>query len=248
MTARTFIIAAAAAALAAGPVHGQAIYDPIDGVWDGSRWITIETVEDALHVLVTVDDMTVASGPLSDIIAGRLLDLSEAEFDGLADRLGELALADTTEDKRIADRISSELMIASSLYGHAYSFDVLIRIRKGAEVLGFGDRVGLFTIQAADPERGGAYVLEVFEAAEAPPDCFRDAWHREKGDTRPDCTSNPWSTTFCRAGRVLYGSHVRARMKNPEVLNETDNPQSAYEAVGLEPNAARWWDRCWGLV
>ena len=30
-------------------------------------------------------------------------------------------------------------------------------------------------------------------------------------------------------------------------MGYVDVPQSAYEAVGLEPNAARWWDRCWGM-
>ena len=54
-TARTSIIAAAAAVLAAGPVHGQEKagrqwYEPETGrVRTGSVWLTIETVDQALH-------------------------------------------------------------------------------------------------------------------------------------------------------------------------------------------------------
>ena len=125
---------------------------------------------------------------------------------------------------------------------------MLIRTYERAVTLGHHDGALLYYIESADPERGRAYVLGVFEAAEAPPDCFRDGdWLREPGDDRPECTSSHWDTTFCRAGRVLYREHVHKRMKNPDVLNWTDGPQRAYEAVGLEGNAARWWDRCWGL-
>lgn len=251
MFARTFAIAAAAVALAAGTAAAQGErwteYDRHNKrVWDGRQWIAIETVEQALHVLGTVDDINVARGPVGDIMDGTLLSLTEAERDDLADRLGALALADTTEDKRVADHVASILMHASA-EGHAHSFDVLIHTHARAAALGHHDRVGLHGIAMADPERGRAYVLEVFEAAEVPPDCFRGgAWHR-RGDTRPDCTSLPWDTTFCTAGDVLYGTHVRKRLKDPEVANQADGPQSDYEAVGLEPNAARWWDRCWGM-
>ncbi len=66
--------------------------------------------------------------------------------------------------------------------------------------LGYEDRLNVLgSIESADPERGRAYVLGVFEAAEAPPDCFRDGdWLREPGDDRPECTSIHRDTTFCK--------------------------------------------------
>ena len=104
MTARTFIIAAAAAALAAGPVHGQERaerqwYEPETGrVWTGSGWLTIETVDQALGILAANPDV---AGPVRDIMDGTLLSLTEAERADLADRLGKLILADTTKYGRV---------------------------------------------------------------------------------------------------------------------------------------------------
>ena len=246
MTARTFIIAAAAAALAGGPVHGQPAqwYESRTGLlWTGSKSVRIETVDQALGLLMTGED-----GPVRDIMDGSLLDLTEAERNDLADRLGALILADTTQYGLVATDAKLLLSGAAKYHGHGYSFDVLIRTYERAVALGHEDRLNVLGwIESADPERGRAYVLGVFEAAQAPPDCFRDGdWLREPGDDRPECTSRHRDTTFCRAGDVLYAAHVRARVKNPEVLDWTDGPQRAYEAVGLEGNAARWWDRCWG--
>ena len=39
-------------------------------VWDGSGWVEIETVDQALELLATMDDMSVATGPVDDIMAG----------------------------------------------------------------------------------------------------------------------------------------------------------------------------------
>ena len=253
MTARTVITSAAAVALAAGPVGGQdkdvvQWYESRTGLlWTGFTSVKIETVDQALELLATALNVNVANGPVRDIMAGDLLALTEAERNDLADRLGEMILADTTEGERVAEHASGTLREASEIHGHAHSFDVLVRTYERTVALGLHDRVHLGSIESADPVRGRAYVLGVFEAAEAPPDCFRDAWHREAGDTRPDCMSNPFSTTFCRAGAILYSVHVRKRLKDPEIIHYVDAPQSAYEAVGLEPNAARWWDRCWGM-
>ncbi len=99
MTARTIITAAAAVALAAGPVGGQdkdvvQWYEWQTGrVWDGSGWVEIETVDQALELLATALNVNVAIGPVRDIMAGDLLDLTEAERNDLADRLGEMILA-----------------------------------------------------------------------------------------------------------------------------------------------------------
>ena len=170
MTARTIITATAAVALAAGPVGGQdkdvvQWYEWQTGrVWDGSGWVEIETVDQALELLATALNVNVATGPARDIMAGDLLDLTEAERNDLADRLGEMILADTTEGERVTEHASGTLREASEIHGHAHSFDVLVRTYERAVALGLHDRVHLGYIESADPVRGRAYVLGVFEA------------------------------------------------------------------------------------
>ncbi|MCE2399094.1 MAG: hypothetical protein J4F34_08735, partial [Gemmatimonadetes bacterium] len=183
------------------------------------------TIEEALEALQRKKDphlpavaiLRQASGPRP-----------EAELDAFADRLAGM-VADTTLPRQpggVRWNAAGALMIAAipkagvGYEGTPYlrAFDLLVQVYEGG-----ADDV-LRTIRLADPERGPAYVREVFERSERPTLCpvMPGSMGLRPGDTiwavdgseplgvwdpPPECVRGSRTfhkTTWCKAGWVLY--------------------------------------------
>ena len=173
------------------------------------------TVREALEALererdpkAEVYDPGVAIRPAVAILRRTFGPRPAAELAGLADRLAEMA-ADTTlpRDVRIHAMfaLSSAADPESSKGGIYYprGFDMLVRVYES------GTDDALYTVFRTDPERGPAYVRNLFERSERPALCFRgERWGNPAPGDPPDCVGDPRKTPWCRAGRVLYGDIV----------------------------------------
>ena len=175
---------------------------------DGWRQPTVRDALEALARQASLYDPAVA------ILRQAFGPRPAAELAGLADRLAEM-VADTTLPRDVRNNASSALTVsASDAYNaggmpHPYddggtpypqAFDILVRVYEG------GIDEELYSILAADPERGPAYVRNLFEQSERPALCFR-GHYRGPGDP-PECVGDPRDTPWCRAGGVLYGDIV----------------------------------------
>ena len=172
----------------------------------------------------------------------------EAELAELADRLGEM-MADTTLPRDVRLHASFALeRAASDAYndgGTPYprAFDILVRVYEGT-----GIGLALRGVYRADPERGTAYVRDLFERSERPALCFRgEAWGRipDPGDP-PDCVGDPGETPWCRAGGILYKKIVdeakRRTWPSGVIMQTAGDPQPVPD--GLPEHVEDWHRRC----
>ena len=150
---------------------------------------------------------------------------SPAELDAFADRLAAMA-ADASLPEHVwtnARIVLGEAANLKSGVGHeggtpyVRGFDLLVRLYEG----GIPDRAGLdanhdydddwslSTIFRLDPERGPAYVRDVFARSERPPLC---RWSYDSGRYEPPECVRGYHTfhrvTWCRAGDLLYRDTV----------------------------------------
>ena len=187
--------------------------------------------------------------------------LPAAELDAFADRLAAMVL-DPTLPEHVRDNAHSALANAAdvrhNLRGMPYAraFDLLVQVYES----GYDDALG--SIFWFDPERGPAYVRDVFEHSEPPPVC---QWHHDgdrgwrpivggaswiPGDDLPpqcdgysfrrDARPTPW----CRAGDLLFRNIVsEASERTPR------HPWPSYAwpqpiPDGLPEHVADWHRRC----
>lgn len=212
--------------------------------------------------------------PAIAILRQELEPRGEAELDALANTVADMILADQTPEGRIRSNASWVLQAAARddvSYGgtpHAGSFDALVRIyeTRAAEVLAdtggndpflAAERSGttyyglsLYHIFRTDTVgRGRDYVLAVHRSSDPPPDnCQRGGGPRSEQDVleRPWCQYDPRSTTWCVAGRLLYGAIVDAAIerKYGSVWNDP-GASGPLPVDGLPEMAAAWWRVCW---
>ncbi|MCE2397784.1 MAG: hypothetical protein J4F34_01885 [Gemmatimonadetes bacterium] len=216
---RTLTMAAAAALAWLPPAIPAAAQEPtieealeylrLEELPDAAKWRWSSPEAPATHILRQV------SGPRP-----------AAELDAFADRVAAMA-ADTTLPERV--QIGARFALAAAVdaghprplpSGHPLAadtccyplpppagtpypraFDLLVRVYEG------GTSDALFTIMRADPERGPAYVRDVFERSERPPVCDPAMGH----GTAPECVDGNdtfHDTPWCRAGGYLFGPTV----------------------------------------
>ena len=132
-----------------------------------------------------------------------------AELDAFADQVAALA-ADATLPEHVRRNAYIALAAATrSESGHgsegtpyARGFDLLVQVyESGNDVL--------HLILSVDPERGPAYLQDVFERSERPPVC-RWSYERERYEP-PECVRGHRTfhkTTWCRVGELLFGGIV----------------------------------------
>ena len=170
-----------------------------------------------------------------------------AELDAFADRLAAMA-ADASLPEHV--RTNAELALTgaanldSSLRGKPYAraFDLLVQVyESGNDVL--------HQIIWVDPDRGPAYLQDVFERSERPPLC-----HRGHGDPLPggppvcegyDFWRDARDTTWCRVGELLFEGIVA------EAWERTPGGEPAWQAgepfpvpEGLPEHVDDWHRRC----
>jgi len=221
------------------------------------------TVKEALEALeierdpeVGSYDLNVRIGPAVAILRQTSGPRRAAELAGLAAKLGEM-VADTTLPRDVRRNASIALTLsASDAYndggtprpyndgGTPYprAFDILVRVYEG----GIDEK--LYSIFAADPERGTAYVRDLFERSERPALCFRgEVWGRipAPGDP-PDCVGDPGETPWCRAGGILYKKIVdeakRRTWPSGVIMQTAGDPQPVPD--GLPEHVEDWHRRC----
>ena len=133
------------------------------------------------------------------------------ELAALADRLAEMR-ADTTLPRDVRNNAGSALSFAanpgSDRKGTPYplAFDILVRVYE-TSAPGRNARLALLDVHSADPERGPAYVRDLFERSERPAPCFK-SHVRVPGDL-PSCERGYDDVPWCQAGRILYRDIVR---------------------------------------
>ncbi|MCY3809740.1 MAG: hypothetical protein OXG58_10025 [Gemmatimonadetes bacterium] len=169
---------------------------------DAAVTAAIEELERMVEGSYWLGDSTVAI--LRQAFGPRTL----AELDWLADRLAAMA-ADTTVSEPVRLHAMFALAGAADLdrsrrgKPYARAFDLLVQLHEGGY-----DRA-LSTIFRLDPERGPAYVQDVFERSERPPLC---RWSYDSGRYEPPQCVRGYHTfhrvTWCRAGDMLYRDTV----------------------------------------
>ena len=222
---RTLTMAAAAAlawlppaipAAAQEPTVAEALeYLRLEELPDAAKWRWGAPNEPAIHILRQIDRR------------GRPSPRTSAELDAFADRLAAM-MADTTLPEHVRSNADFALVAAVDAghprplpSGHPLAadtccyplpppagtpypraFDLLVQVYEG----GTYDRA-LSAIWRADPERGPAYVRDVFERSERPPVCDPAMGH----GTAPECVDGNdtfHDTPWCRAGGYLFGPTV----------------------------------------
>ncbi|MCY3808259.1 MAG: hypothetical protein OXG58_02290 [Gemmatimonadetes bacterium] len=184
-----------------------------------------------------------------------------AELDAFADRLAAMA-ADATLPEHVRDNADRALMGAASTdprsprrgKPYARAFDLLLRLYEG------GANDVLSTIFRLDPERGPAYVRDVFERSERPMLCL---YHRpeagyyvddagELTTERPDppeCARGYRTfheTTWCKAGYILYKDIVyeAERRTWPDGGGGPVAGEPHPMSDGLPEHVEDWYRRC----
>ena len=182
--------------------------------------------------------------------------LPAAELDAFADRLAAMVL-DPTLPEHVRDNAHSALASAAdvrhNLRGTPYAraFDLLVQVYES----GYDDALG--SIFWFDPERGPAYVRDVFEHNEPPPVC-RWRYDGDRGwlplpgfsDDRPECDGyNFWRdadpTPWCQAGGNLFRdvvSQARKRTPRDRLRRGAGAPQPIPD--GLPEHVEDWHRRC----
>ena len=170
----------------------------------------------------------------------------EAKLAGLADRLAEV-MADTTLPRFVRNNAGSALRSAAdpeSNRGGTYyprAFDVLVRVYES------GTDGALSSIFWADPERGPAYLRDLFERSERPALCSR-GHYRSPGDP-PNCVGDPGRTPWCRAGGILYREIVaeanRRTWPSGVIMETAGEPRPMPD--GLPEHVQDWHRRCFGI-
>ena len=200
------------------------------------------TVREALAALET------DNGPAVSILRQEFGPRPAAELATLADRLAEM-MADTTlsEDVRFNARVALRRAAdpsdreAGTPYPRA--FDVLVRAYEAYES-GPDDHMSLWTIFRTDPERGPAYVRDLFERSERPALCFRGHIWRPGVDP-PKCDGHPRDTQWCRLGLILYEdvvSEARSRTWPRGMPIDAGEPLPVPD--GLPEHVEDWHRRC----
>ncbi|MDE2762844.1 MAG: hypothetical protein OXQ94_14695 [Gemmatimonadota bacterium] len=242
------------------PVAGQELTQPPPGrtaagmVYDGNQWRN-PTIAEALRLLgmereeawtlVYTHDV---SRPAIAILRQTLETRPEAELDEFANKIADLMVANTTWT--LWSNAERSLIAATradySHYGgtpHRGSFDALVRVYEEAPTYG-----NLLAVRHADPQgRGRDYVLGVQRGSSKPPLCLPP----ESRDDEPwprFCEDNsPSSTTWCRAGSVLYQDSVYAAIERQygQVATTTSRNTPPLPIDGLSEPAAEWWSLCW---
>ena len=177
---------------------------------DAAVTAAIEELERMVEGSYWLGDSTVAI--LRQAFGPRTL----AELDWLADRLAAMA-ADTTVSEPVRLHAMFALAGAADLdrsrrgKPYARAFDLLVQLHEGGY-----DRA-LSTIFRLDPERGPAYVQDVFERSERPPLCrwgHVDPLGNPPPGGPPVCDEgyqhrrDAHDTTWCRVGGLLFEGTV----------------------------------------
>ena len=175
-----------------------------------------------------------------------------AELDAFADRVAAM-MADATLPEHVRYNAKLVLMGAAdpdeSYYprgaGAPYprAFDLLVRVYEGGT---YDD--ALFTIWLADDVRGPAYVRDVFERSERPPECPEPP-HYYAADDPPympsECVEGFTTfhqTPWCRAGEILFEDAVNEATDGYGYAT----PWSTGRVVpdGLPEHVEDWYRRC----
>ena len=197
----------------------------------------------------------------------------EAELDEFAHRLADMILADTTRRVGRARRNATGALRGATRADYSYggtphrgSFDALVRVYETTAALVLEetggtdpfleaarsdkryDNLNLRAVYFGDPEgRGRDYVLRVQRGSAKPPPCILPA--RRDDEPWPEfCEKNrPWQTTWCSAGRALYGDTVDAAIERQygRVGYITTRSGGPLAVEGLPEAAAEWWSVCW---
>ena len=178
-----------------------------------------------------------------------------AELDAFADQVAAMA-ADATLPEHVRRNaeiaLSSAADLESGRVGHegtpyARGFDLLVQVyESGNDVL--------YAILDVDPQRGPAYVQDVFERSERPPLCY---WGHGDPLGNPPPGGPPWcdedyqhrrdarETTWCRVGGLLFEDIVA------EAWERTPGGEPAWQAgepmpvpEGLPEHVDDWHRRC----
>ncbi len=196
------------------------------------------TVREALAALET------DKGPAVSILRQEFGPRPAAELATLADRLAEM-MADTTLSEDVQRNARLALWDAADSSGreagtpYPRAFDVLVRAYESGPV-----RHLLWTIFRADPERGPAYVRDLFERSERPALCFRGHIWRPGVDP-PKCDGHPRDTQWCRLGYILYEdvvSEARSRTWPRGMPIDAGEPLPVPD--GLPEHVEDWHRRC----
>ena len=168
------------------------------------------------------------------------------ELDAFADRLAAMA-ADATLPEHVRRNAYIALAAATrSESGHgsegtpyARGFDLLVQVyESGNDVL--------HLILSVDPERGPAYLQDVFERSERPPLC-RWSYDSDRYEP-PECVRGHRTfhkTTWCRAGEMLYWDTVsRAWDRTPGGQRARAAGYPAPVPDGLPEHIEDWHRRC----
>ncbi|MCE2398856.1 MAG: hypothetical protein J4F34_07470 [Gemmatimonadetes bacterium] len=180
--------------------------------------------------------------PAEDILRQASGPRPAAELDAFADRVAAM-MADATLPEHAQSNAKYVLMGAADtdephLGGTPYprAFDLLVRVYEGTY------DGALFAIWLAGDERGPAYVRDVFELSERPPECSRSHWLGSEDDA-PECADwwnvvrdSPW----CRAGDILYQDAVDEVLSSapPGLIDRGPIPD------GLPEHVEDWYRRC----
>ena len=191
---------------------------------------------------------------------------TSAELDALADRLAAM-MADATLPEHVRDNAESALLGAARpaeplrpggpiLKGTPYprAFDLLVQVYEGGTRQLGGHHYLLGTIWRADPERGPAYVRDVFERSEPPALCSDiHPFHAHYLDPEdpPVCAAD-WPhaqqrTSWCWAGRYLFGK-IWDEVTSAEAAEFRNVPYQGdlvrMVPVGLPEHVEDWHRRC----
>ncbi len=171
-----------------------------------------------------------------------------AELDAFADQVAALA-ADASLPEHV--RANAEIALASAArlesgrVGHegtpyVRGFDLLVQVYES------GNDAALGAILSVDPERGPAYLQDVFERSERPPLC-RWSYDSDRYEP-PECVRGHRTfhkTTWCRAGEMLYWDTVsRAWDRTPGGQRARAAGYPAPVPEGLPEHVDDWHRRC----
>jgi len=193
-------------------------------------------------------DLSVRTRPGIAILRQEFAPRPAAELDAFADRLAAI-MADTTLPRHVRNHAVLVLSSAGNPEGnragtvYSRAFDLLVQVYEGGT-----DNDALFTIFRTDPERGPAYVRDLFERSERPALCFRgERWGPPQPEDPPDCVGDPRKTTWCRVGRVLYHDIVQEanfRTWPPGVPRRIVAGEPLPVPDGLPEHVEDWHRRC----
>ena len=220
------------------------------------------TAQEALEYLQRAERPNYAHLPAIAILRQASGPRTAAELDALADQVAVMVI-DSTLPEDVRDHAWRALRGATDdgYEGTSYprAFDLLVRVYEG------GYDHALHTIWRAFPERGPAYVRELFERSERPPQC-RWRYDGDRGwlaraggvtlldDPRPppppECEDyrywdDAYGTPWCEAGSYLFRGIVTAAWeRTPGGRRSRGAGYPAPVPEGLPEHVDDWHRRC----